>query len=144
MLIREIESLDTLEVRQAILRPNGAIEDCIFSGDNDSSTKHFGSFNGNLLIGIVSIYKRAHSDFHGNGYQIRAMATLPEARGKGAGAKLLKRAEEYAFKNGADYIWANARVSAKEFYQKSNYNIGAKEFSIVGVGLHVIVSKPHA
>lgn len=144
MIIREIKPLDTLEVRQKILRPNNCIKDCIFPGDDDSSTKHFGAFNGNLLIGIVSIYKRENSGFHGNGYQVRAMATLSQDRGKGVGAKLLKRAEEYAFENGANYIWANARVSAKEFYQKSNYNIDAEQFNIEGVGLHVIVSKTHA
>lgn len=144
MVIREIESQDAFKIRLEILRPNASIEDCILPDDDDSSTKHFGAFSDNLLIGIVSIYKREHSNYEGVGFQVRAMATLPPARGKGAGAKLLKRAEEYAFENGADYIWANARISAKEFYRKSQYHIDGNEFSIEGIGLHVIVSKSHA
>ncbi len=141
MEIREITSQDTLELRLRVLRPNGSLEDCKFPGDDDSLTKHYGAFGSNDLIGIVSIYRREHADFSGVGFQIRAMATHPKARGKGAGAKLLKNAEVYAFKNQANYVWANARLSAKEFYRKSEYNIDDKEFDIEGVGPHVIVSK---
>lgn len=144
MEIREINSQDTLEVRLEVLRPNGSLEDCIFPGDDDLTTKHFGSFIDNLLVGIVSIYKVGHSEFQGIGFQIRAMGTIPKARGKGAGAKLLNKAEEYAFKSDADYVWANARISAKEFYRKLDYHIDENEFNIKGVGPHVIVSKIYA
>lgn len=141
MEIREIESQATLAIRLAILRPNSSLEDCVFPGDDDSSTKHFGAFIDNSLLGVVSIYRREHSGFHGIGFQVRAMATLPQARGKGVGYELLKKAEVYAFENSANYVWANARVSAIKFYENSEYNIDENEFYIEGVGQHVIVSK---
>jgi len=141
MEIREVGSQDTLELRLKVLRPNGSLEDCKFPGDDDSFTKHYGAFIDSDLLGIVSIYRREHTGFGGVGFQIRAMATHPQARGKGAGAKLLKQAEAYAFKNNANYVWANARLSAKEFYRKSEYNIDDNEFHIESVGPHVIVSK---
>lgn len=144
MLIRQIESLDTLELRLAILRPRGSIKDCMFPGDDHSSTKHFGAFRNKLLIGVVSIYNRRHENFNGKGYQIRAMATLEQERGKGVGSKLLKRTEEYALANNADYIWANARVLAKDFYLKSHYHLDDTEFNIENVGLHVLVSKTYS
>lgn len=141
MEIREIESKQTLTIRLEILRPNSTLTDCIFPGDDDSDTKHFGAFIDNKLAGIVSIYKVDHAEFQGSGFQIRAMATLPYARGKKAGSSLLKKAEAYAFESHADYIWANARISAKDFYRKTNYAITDNEFIIEGVGPHVIVSK---
>jgi len=141
MEIREVGSQDTLELRLKILRPKGSLEDCKFPGDDDPLTKHYGAFFDNFLLGIVSIYPREHAEFTGIGFQIRAMATDPQARGKGAGAKLLKKAEVYAFDNDADYVWANARISAMEFYRKSEYTIDDNEFHIEGVGPHVIVSK---
>ena len=141
MEIREVGSQDTLELRLMVLRPNGSLADCTFPGDDDAFTKHYGAFVENSLFGIVSIYPREHADFSGVGFQIRAMATLPQARGKGAGSRLLKAAEVYAFENDADYVWANARISAMEFYRKSEYTIDDNEFHIEGVGPHVIVSK---
>ena len=144
MEIREIQSKETLNIRLEILRPNGTLKDCVFPGDSEHTTKHFGAFIDHSLVGIVSIYKVGHSSFKGLGFQIRAMATLPEARGKGAGSYLLKSAEAYAFNHGADYIWANARTSAKEFYRKTGYCVSEYEFNIKGIGPHVIVSKTPA
>jgi len=141
MEIREIDSQDTLELRLMVLRPTGSLEGCTFPGDDHAFTKHYGAFIDKSLFGVVSIYKQEHSEFSGVGFQIRAMATHPQARGKGAGSRLLKKAEVYAIENGADYVWANARISAKEFYRKSEYKIDDHEFHIEGVGPHVIASK---
>ena len=141
MEIREIRSKDTLKIRLEILRPNELLEDCMFVGDDDITTKHFGSFIDNILVGIVSIYKVSHSDFQGVGFQIRAMATISTSRGKSVGANLLNKAEECVLKSDADYVWANARTSAKEFYRKSGYHIDENEFNIKGIGPHVVVSK---
>jgi len=141
MEIRGIRSQDTLELRLKVLRPNGSLEDCKFPGDDDLLTKHYGAFVDDFLLGIVSIYPRKHADFSGVGFQIRAMATHPQARGKGAGAKLLNKAEAYAFDNNAAYVWANARTSAMEFYRKFEYMVDDNEFHIEGLGPHVIVSK---
>jgi len=139
--IREIRSQDTLEIRLEVLRPNGSLEDCMFPGDDDITTKHFGSFIDNNLVGIVSFYKVGHSGFQGVGFQIRAMATISKARGKSVGVNLLNKAEECAVKSDADYVWANARTSAKEFYRKSGYHIDENEFNIKGIRPHVVVSK---
>jgi GNAT superfamily N-acetyltransferase len=138
---REINAVTTLKLRCSILRPHQTEVDCIYPGDNDANTKHFGAFINSQLVGIISIYKQDCIEFYKlEGYQIRAMATIEEVRGKGIGLKLLQLAELYAFSNKAAYIWANARVSAKVFYQKAGYEADLKEFVLKDIGPHVLVS----
>ena len=96
--IHKIQASDTLALRKKILRPNFSLEECNYPGDSDSSTYHLGCMINNDLSGIVSIYKRSNEDVHlGIGFQIRAMATGENVRGKGVGLKLLREAENMAF-----------------------------------------------
>ena len=53
----------------------------------------------------------------------------------------MKAAENVSFDTGAEYVWANARVSACEFYEKLNYQIVGEPFDIEGVGKHVLIVK---
>lgn len=143
MEVRQIDVRATLGIRQQILRPQLKEQDCLFPGDTDPTTTHFGAYIGDKQIGIVSLFKRDSGDLAlTQGYQIRAMATLQEARGKGVGLQLLKSAENYAFTNGGHHIWANARVEAKGFYQKAGYQLIDKdEFYIEDVGWHLLICK---
>lgn len=140
-LIQEITASETWPIRLAILRPHGQLRDCDFDGDNDADTRHFGAFLDDTLQGIVSIYQRQNSAFKGSGFQIRAMATMPEVRGQGVGSNLLEHAESYAFAVGADYIWANSRTSALGFYQNLGFVRHGQEFHIEGIGPHFLIQK---
>jgi len=143
-MIKQISAQATYLVRQPILRPEGTVEDCIFQGDDDKLTAHFGAYKNDELVGIISIY-----DVHAKnkpmdkkrGFQIRGMATLDAVRGEGLGALLLERAEQFAMDNGADYIWANARTGALGFYEKASYKLHSEEFMVEGVGLHYVIIK---
>ena len=144
MQIKEIEAEQTWEIRLPTLRPNGSLKDCVFEGDDEPSTTHFGCFAMDELVGIVSIYQQDNSEFKGSGYQLRAMATLPKVRGSGAGSKLLQTAESHAFCLGSDYIWANARASAQGFYLKYGYEIYGQQFEVQSVGPHFLMCKLNA
>ena len=144
MKIIEINASDTLALRQRLLRQKLQPQDCYFPGDHDDTTFHLGclieSGLPDELVGIVSMYKRDNEAIYdGCGYQIRAMASDENARGKGVGLKLLNTAQTKASARGADYIWANARVSAVGFYTKAGYDVVGDEFEIAGVGLHYVV-----
>jgi len=141
-LIKEITVEKTYPIRHQILRPHQSIDDCKYNGDRDNYTKHFGIYLNNKLVGIVSIYKSSLNHFQGkNGWQIRAMATDVSIRKKGYAKKLLKKAEDYTIKNGANYIWCNARISALGFYEKNDYKIYGKEFYVEDIGQHYIMIK---
>ena len=140
MEIHEIQASETWVLRQKLLRPDFNLEQCSYPGDSDVSSHHFACSSNHELRGIVSIYKRSNKAVHsGLGFQIRAMATCEEVRGKGLGLKLLAAAEKVAFNAGADYVWANARTSAIGFYVKAAYKVIGEQFHVDGVGPHLLV-----
>lgn len=144
--IAEIPLEDTLTLRNDVLRPGYARSECVFEGDDDTDTRHFGALDNNdNVVGILSVYRRANpavSENNGNSYQIRAMATNPHLRGLGIGYLLINAAEEYVRKCAGNWLWANARSSAVAFYRKAGYEAISEEFMIEPIGPHFLVCKP--
>ncbi len=142
MQLRKIQYRSTLHLRQRLLRPNSHTEECVLLGDTDDHTQHYGYYKEASIVGVVSIYRRPNPKcWKGIGYQIRAMAVSEMHQGEGIGMQLLTAAEKDAFDQDADYIWANARVSARGFYQKAGYQTDGNTFNIEGIGPHVLVFK---
>ena len=138
--IFRIATEDTYKLRHEILRPHLPIGSCQYPGDNDSATGHYGAFDGELLVGIVSIYKANNIKLNGNNcWQIRAMATGENVRNKGYGLLLLRRAELHAHQLSSGCVWANARKSAIGFYEKAGYLVEGQEFIIPDIGPHYLV-----
>lgn len=143
VIILDIKPEDTLALRNEILRPGKHLSACVFEGDDDSYTKHFGAIDSNdTIVGIVSVYRNINPQFANvDSYQLRGMATKSSCRGLGIGNLLLASAESCAKTSGAKVIWANARSSAIGFYIKHGYNVVSDEFFIDGIGPHFVVMK---
>ena len=140
--LKQITSQDTFIVRQPVLRPGKGIETCIFDGDDLPTTIHFGVFDENELVGVISIFKASHSLFtDDNQFQIRGMAVLESQQKKGLGEKLVLHAEDYIRKQQGERIWFNAREIAVGFYQKMGYAIIGDVFNIPTVGPHYAMHK---
>ena len=144
MEIREIASQQTHALRSQVLRPGKPLSECVFEGDDAVTTRHFAAVDQTEnIVGIVSVYLNDNPLLkQSNSYQIRAMATAPDYRGRGVGSALLTAAERYAKSQGATLIWANARSTAIGFYRRSAYTLASEEFMISGIGPHYLVSKP--
>jgi len=56
------------------------------------------------------------------------MATLPEARGTGAGTVVVRGAVELARTNGGELLWCEARESAVGFYLRSGWQLWGEGF----------------
>ena len=142
MEIKKINSIDTYPVRHEVLRKGKPIETCQFKGDDDENTIHFGLYQNERLIGIISIFKEKNDLFsETNQFQIRGMAVLEEFQGKGFGAKLVKEAENHCINLNTNLIWFNARENAVPFYKKLNYIIIGDSFLIPDVGIHFAMYK---
>lgn len=142
--IQEITAFDTFSVRHPILRPGKPIESCHFDGDNLSTTKHFGIFENNQLLGVISLFESRNELFtNQNQFQIRGMAVLEEYQKKGLGEALVNYTENYLKKNNENsfLIWFNAREIAVGFYQKLGYTIVGNSFEIFDVGTHYVMHK---
>ncbi|PWB24863.1 hypothetical protein [Flavobacterium sp. HTF] len=62
-IIKQIPSKQTYIVRQPVLRKGKPIESCIFEGDDLKDTYHFGLYEADELIGIISLFTKINSIF---------------------------------------------------------------------------------
>ena len=140
MRIRFIKAQDTWGLRHRVLRPHQTIEDCDYPNDRNPESFHLGVFIGEHLIGIGSFYAEKNDALKGwKQYRLRGMATHPEFRGQGAGAKLIRFAIEHLRAQRADLLWCNARENAKGFYEKLGFGTYGESFSIEGIGEHFVM-----
>ncbi len=141
-MIQEITSIETFVVRHPVLRPGKPITACHFDGDDASTTKHFGYFDNQTLVGVVSVLEQKTTVFTSKKQlQIRGMAVLETHRNKNIGKKLLLHCEEYAKKRKFEILWFNARLVAVPFYEKSGYIKIGKPFEIKEIGTHYLLFK---
>ena len=110
MEIRAIQPEDTYDIRQKVMWPDKSID--FVKVEEDKEGYHFGLFEGNELISIVSLF------YKNNEAQFRKFATRIEYHGKGYGTELLKFVFQEAENKGAERIWCNARSNKTAFYAK--------------------------
>jgi ribosomal protein S18 acetylase RimI-like enzyme len=139
-IIKKITSETTFSVRNPVLRPNLPVETCRFDGDNLPSTVHFGYYDNEKLVGIVSVFEKNNENWNNNRqFQIRGMAVLEEFQKKGIGEKLVQTVINLAQEKEIELIWFNARKNAVPFYEKIGFHINGTAFEIEGVGTHYIM-----
>jgi ribosomal protein S18 acetylase RimI-like enzyme len=140
--IKTITSTATFAVRQPVLRPGKPVDTCIFEGDDNPDTVHFGIYDADALLGVISVFTAGNALFDQKiQYQIRGMAVLKAQQGRGLGELLVRHAEKYVAEKGGALIWFNARERATGFYEKVGYYVIGKPFEIKGVGTHYVMFK---
>ena len=140
-MIRQIASAETRPLRQLVLRPHQALADLCYDGDDAEGTFHLGAFDGERLVGVVSVYRQPHPKHaHPSPFRIRGMATHPDARGAGIGGRLLQAA--IAECRGGSHIWCNARTPARAFYERHGFIAEGPEFELPEIGPHFYMARP--
>ncbi len=100
---------------------------------------HFGAFDGDRLVGIVSLYREARPGGPADGWRLRGMATEADVRGAGFGAALVAGCIEHVAASGGGELWCNARMGAVDFYRRFGFEVVGEEFEISGIGPHVVM-----
>lgn len=134
-MVKRITATATYFIRKEVLR-KGIDKPYQFKGDFASDTFHLGVFYEKVLVGIATFMQQECTLLKGRQYQLRGMAVLPKAKGKGLGTLLLKTAFKELKNRQVNYVWCNAREVAVEFYQKNNFKIIEQPFEINQIGLH--------
>jgi GNAT superfamily N-acetyltransferase len=88
MEIKEIQALQTWQIRHEVMWPDQPFE--FVQLEEDNSGFHFGVFDEDKLVSIVSCF------IEGKEMQFRKLATLEEYQGKGIASCLLKYIFEFA------------------------------------------------
>jgi len=138
--ITEIKAEQTYPIRKSVLREGMALSHQM-NGDQESSTLHLGLFDEDILVCVGSFMKAANSNFKGNQYQLRGMASSKGSQGKGYGKELLQKAEELLKDKNVDVLWCNAREIALDFYSKLGYKFFGDLFEVKEVGPHFVMYK---
>ncbi|MDD3721850.1 MAG: GNAT family N-acetyltransferase [Lutibacter sp.] len=138
--IKEISTQETFPIRLEVLRKNIPLP-YEFNGDFDENTFHLGAFEDDNLIAVSSFMKTNNSNFEGNQYQLRGMATLKEYQGSGAGKLMLQKAFIILKKKNTAVLWCNARIAAVDFYKKQGFQTFGEKFEISLVGKHYVMFK---
>lgn len=144
--VRPVSADDTRLLRHRVLRPHQAPEELVYPGDGDPDSLHVGAFAEGAMVGVASVVRRpmpgglAGEAGAGPGaWQLRGMATLPDFRGRGMGAELLRACIGHVARSGGSLIWCNARRPAVGFYRKLGFETRGTEFEIPVSGPHFVM-----
>ena len=140
--LKIVKSEDLLNLRSKILRNNLDPNLCRFPGDKEINSFHLGAFNGNTLIGGVSVMKNECKKKElPNCFQLRGLFVDKEFQHNGIGKTIVNFVENRLRDSGVNYLWMNARESAILFYLKLNYSNSNISYLINEIGLHYLMYK---
>lgn len=140
--LKIVKSEDLLNLRSKILRNNLDPNLCRFPGDKEINSFHLGAFNGNTLIGGVSVMKNECKKKElPNCFQLRGLFVDKEFQHNGIGKTIVNFVENRLRDSGVNYLWMNARESAVLFYLKLNYSNSKISYNINEIGLHYLMYK---
>ena len=92
----------------------------------------FGAFEADELIAVGLVGPEGEP----GDWRIRGMATKPEARGRGAGTRVLQALVRHAVDHGATRLWCNARTPALSLYERAGFTAASEEFETPRIGPH--------
>lgn len=137
--IRPITAAETRWLRHTLLRPHQPPESLVYPGDDAPDSLHVGAFCEERLVGIASVthhpFPRAPGE---TGWQLRGIATLPEVRGQGYGAALVRTCLEHVAAQRGAILWCNGRTSARPFYEALGFQTWGDEFETPYTGPHYV------
>ncbi len=140
MDVRRITVEQARSVRHPVLRAGLPPESTIFDFDEHPDTHHFGAFEGADLAGVATFFpEECPLRPNAPSWRLRGMATLPQRRGSGAGRALVEAGVRAASQHGARWMWCNARVSARGFYEKAGFVSAGEPFLLEPSGWHTVM-----
>lgn len=83
---------------------------------------HFGVYLDQRLVSVASIY------IDGTQARLRKFATLNDYQGKGIGSALIEYVLTYLREYRIQYLWCDARESARSFYQRLGFKVFGERF----------------
>jgi GNAT superfamily N-acetyltransferase len=128
--VRELPIADTRPLRQQILRPNDSFEE--LATHESPHAFAVGAYDGEQLVAVGFVAPEGET----GSWRVRGMATIPEARGRGAGTAVLAALTDHAIAQGATRIWCNARTPARKFYEQGGFKVVTDEFELPEIGPH--------
>jgi GNAT superfamily N-acetyltransferase len=129
-------------LRMSVLRPHESGDGPMYPLEDDPATSHFAALAGEEVLAVGSVMADGHPHEPAPGdWRVRGMATVPECRGQGFGARVLAALESHAEAEGGKRLWCNARIGARSFYEQAGWVVEGGEYEIPGIGIHLLMTK---
>lgn len=141
--VKLIGAEETWALRHRVLRPHQDVTAVQYAEDKREDPLHFGAFNAaGEILAIASVYHEDEKGLRDLGiWRLRGMASAPEVRGSGFGARVLQGCLQHLQGLGASQVWCNARVTVRGFYEKHGFVVEGDVFEMPGIGPHVFMRK---
>lgn len=141
---RSIAAAETRSLRHRLLWPHKPSPDvCIIDVDEAEHAHHVGAFNAKgEHVGVCSLFHQRSDRFpealpvDDDVYRLRVMGTLPEVRGRGAGAAIVRYAAKWSREQGAVWLWCDAREVAFPFYERMGFKFVSEGYHVPEIGPH--------
>jgi GNAT superfamily N-acetyltransferase len=143
MIVRPVGADAVRPLRRSVLRPHQSPDELVYPGDDAPETLHAAVIDEDgAMVGIATLSREDHpSDPRPGDWRLRGMATVPEVRGTGVGARLLAACLEHARAHDGARVWCNARSPAIGFYERAGFVAEGGEFAIERLGPHVRMTR---
>lgn len=140
--IRPISAVETLDLRQRVLRPHQPRYQCVFPGDEAMGALHLGAFDGDRLFAIASVFpeRDPRGEARDADWRIRGMAVELGRRRTGVGSRLVGGLTAHARERGGRGVWCNARTGVGPFYEALGFRRAGPSFDLPGIGPHVVMT----
>lgn len=133
----------TLALRHSVLRPHQRLEEVTFPGDTAPDSAHFAAIlPSGRAVSVATVLREPPPWDPGatQSWRLRAMATDPQARGRGLGRRVLAAALAHAAERGATEVWCHARVPAQSFYERAGFARRGPAWEEPFIGPHIAMT----
>ena len=141
MACRIISARETRALRHLVLWPHiPKEEDCVIDVDHRPDAIHLGAFENGNLLSVLSLFEMSTPKLPMKyQYRLRAMATHPAYRNRGAGKLLVEYAQDIMRTKQVDVLWCDARKVALGFYEKLNFESLDEWYEVPNIGMHKLM-----
>ena len=138
MKIERVPSIKTRPLRHEVLWPHReSVDVCFIDIDDRPDAIHLAAYHNDVIVGVCSLFEMHSPKLTDNKqYRLRAMATHPSVRGKGAGRMLVEQALSIVESSGYDVLWCDAREVALGFYEQLGFERIDEWYDIPNIGKH--------
>ena len=128
-----------LPLRRAILRANLPAEESTYAQDGMATTLHLAARAADgEVVGVCTWFPDPLDGR--DGWRLRGMATSPQVRGTGVGARLLAEGLAEGERRGLDLVWCQARTPAVGFYRRYGFvTVGQEFLAVHGIPHYLMV-----
>lgn len=144
VVVRRVPATTTVPLRAEVLRPGRSPSAVVKPGDDDPDTWFFAALEpGGRVLATVNVRPSPPPwDTAGGGFwQLRGMATAPDARGNGHARAVVDTALDHVDR-ARGRVWCNARTSVLEFYRRFGFTPVGDEWLDPVNGPHYCLLRP--